>query len=116
MTNDGLTNEMNEALRRYGITGSQRSSLSMRSDLLRDLKIVGDDFGEFWAVLASVYGAAPLFEEQQIPSELSSDSFWLTMSRWFPSASKLVRKPPLSLQQIEDIFLEAQREHPSNTP
>jgi hypothetical protein len=109
MTNVGLSKEMSEALRRYGVNDMMRSSLTMRSDLIRDLKIVGDDFGEFWTVLVSVYGAAPLFAEQQIPSELSSDSFWITMSRWVPGACRFVRTPPLPLQQIEDLFVAATR-------
>lgn len=110
MTSDGLSKQMNEALQRYGVGDLLRSPLSMHSDLIRDLKIVGDDFGEFWTILVSVYGAAPLFEEHQIPSELSTDSFWVTMSRWLPLTRRFVRTPPLQLQQIENMFVAASRE------
>ena len=98
---DELSHEMRTALSSYGVPQSRLEKYSMKSDLVHDLGIVGDDFWELVPHLEEAYGKTINFSHDLVPSELSGSAFWVTMSWMFPPLKKLSAAKPVTLSNID---------------
>ena len=92
--------------------------ISMKSRLVHDLGITGDDFDEFVPVLEAAYGTRlSSFPEGVIPGEPSFDAFrlerargWIARSspRWRAWCVSRIRSQPFTLEELEAL-IEGQR-------
>jgi len=97
-----IDERMLAAFRAYGMSDREMDQLTYETDLINDLKIIGDDFGELYSHLEKSYRSDYKFEDYEIPSELSWDGFFLTLGMLFPVAKKFCKAGPLTIRQVHE--------------
>ena len=96
--------EMKIGLRDYGIQEARLSKFSLRTRVIRDLRIFGDGFVPFYETLARAYESDNPPPLDLVPSDLGNDKLFVVLGSFIPFFDRYIEAPDLTLGALDNYL------------
>lgn len=98
--------EMKLGLREFGLQEARLAKFSMKTRVLKDMRVCGDQFVALYENLADAYESTNPPPEEFMPSQGSSDCFFVTLGGFIPFFDRFVKAPDLTLRALDSHLRE----------
>lgn len=92
--------EMKLGLRNYGIQEARLSRFSLRTRVMKDLRICGDGFGPFYECLARAYDSPGPVPPEILSFEIGNDCLFVKLGAFIPFFDRFIKGPDLTLKRL----------------
>lgn len=94
--------EMKIGFREFGMQEARLSKFTMRTRVLKDLRICGDQFERLYDCLARAYDSSNTDPEELLPSDLGNDRLFVKLGGVIPFFDRYIETPDVTLGALHN--------------
>jgi hypothetical protein len=93
--------EMKIGLREFGIQEARLAKFNMRTRVMKDLRLCGEQFARLYECLATAYDSDAAVPEEHLPTDGSRDCLFVTLGGFIPFFDRFVETPDVALGALD---------------